>query len=130
MAVFEARLKIVGLAVGNPLGAVLFVLSFASVAYYARLGVVGLSRPSIAVVSGPDVMPRWPAGRRPSTSRELIEDLVIGLRSNRAPIAAALVLMLSAIAVGVAGGGLGARTAAASGQPAASPAIEGDSGAQ
>ncbi len=52
LAVWEARGTLVDLAIDGPLEAVVALGSLASVAYYARLLVVGMRRPSPAVIAG------------------------------------------------------------------------------
>jgi hypothetical protein len=119
---FQARLDLVALALGQPLATGLWALSLVSIAYYGRLAIVGLRRPSVAVRSGADPIPRWPSPRRSGSRADVVADTTALLRANRAPIAAGLVLVLSGLAVTLAVGGLGVRAAAAGARP--SPAFE------
>lgn len=60
LAVFEARATVVRSALSDPLRLIVLVASVGSLAYYARLLLIGMRRPSPAVTHGEDERPRWP----------------------------------------------------------------------
>jgi len=123
MANLDAHLRLVRLALPEPLAAGLLVLSVVSLGYYLRLAITGLRSPGASVASGADPAPRL---RRPArtpgsraargASRQFATTLAI-LRENRAPIAAVLVLAVSGLAVIVAAGGFGIEQAAEAARP-------------
>jgi NADH-quinone oxidoreductase subunit N len=116
MLAFRTRIDLARLALPTPLAIALLVMSIVPLAYYARLAMIGLRRPSVAVGSGAD--PRLRGLRRLRASGVQAGELVSVLRLNRAPIAAFLVLVISILAVGVSAGGFGLETAAAGARPA------------
>jgi hypothetical protein len=131
MAVLGTRIELARLALPQPLAVGLLVLSIVSLAYYVRLALIGVRRPSVAVASGADPMPRLARlrreplsarGRRAATktplgARDQLDGTLTLLRTNRAPIAAGLVLVLTGLAVAVSAGGFGVEAAAAGDRP-------------
>ena len=109
-ASFDSRAALVGLSVSGPLANVLLVAGLASAAVYARLFVAGVRQPGAAVRSGP--RPGLVPPRRRATGHMTAADAREAWDLNRAPIAAGAVLVLAAIAIAVAGGGVGLRDAA------------------
>jgi formate hydrogenlyase subunit 3/multisubunit Na+/H+ antiporter MnhD subunit len=111
MAAFGARVSLIDLAVDGPLVTLLVVAALASLAYYGRLLAAGLLAPGAGpVAAAPDAPTRY---RDPLTAT-LLGDAIAAISARRAPVAAGAVLALAAIALAVAGGGLGVREAAAS----------------
>jgi NADH:ubiquinone oxidoreductase subunit 2 (subunit N) len=113
---WNVRVALVQGAAGEPLEAVLLIGGLAALAYYGRILVVGLGRPSLLVGAAP--------GDRPVATergRTAFEGLRAGWRANQAPIAAGLVLALVLISVVVAAGGFGGPEAARAAGPVASP---------
>jgi formate hydrogenlyase subunit 3/multisubunit Na+/H+ antiporter MnhD subunit len=131
MLVLSTRIDLARLALPGPLAIGLLALSLVSLAYYARLAVIGLRRPSVAVASGADWMPRMVGRERlPARSRrrgvsasprrqppDQLVDVLSILRANRGPIAAGVVLVMAVIAVAVSGGAFGVEAAAAGARP-------------
>lgn len=104
-------------AAGGQLAVVVLIGGLASLAYYGRILLIGLGRPSLLVGNA--------ASDRPvATTRtgSAVEGLRSAWRANRAPISAGLVLLLVLISVVLAAGGLGGPEAARAAAPAPSPA--------
>jgi NADH:ubiquinone oxidoreductase subunit 2 (subunit N) len=129
---WEARAKLVQLTIAGPIGVIVVASGLAQVAIYARLLVLGLSRPSEAVRASSGERPTWPA---PMPSREVVGRsrtervfertghalngaldviwlLPAAVRSNLGLLAGALALALAGLAFTVASGGLGVVEAA------------------
>ncbi len=104
-------------AAGGPLGVVVLIGGLASLAYYGRILVVGLGRPSMMVGHAPSDRPV--ATARAGTALQAVRT---GWLANRAPISAGLVLVLVLVSVVLAAGGLGAPEAARAAAPQPSPA--------
>ena len=67
LVAWDARASLVDLTIAGPIGIIVVVSSVAQLAIYGRLLVVGLSKPSAAVVAGLSERPAWPdivEGRR------------------------------------------------------------------
>lgn len=124
-AVFVARRSLIELALSGPVAVVAIVAPLASLTWVLRLLVAGLRQPAPELASASDLRPRWPAGKQRMIRRDPRAEIGAALDANRGPIAAAGVLALAALAVAVAGGGLGVRDAAA-GLPPAADVLAGD----
>ncbi len=151
-AAWTARLELIRIAVADPLRTLLVIAAFSSLAYYARLAVIGLRVPSPTVLDRAALRLRWPrslmspdAGE-PATAdgvargtREatwpggahrvargrafLSTEFGPAWRMNRAPAATAVVLVLATVATIAAAGGLGIPEAARGGPPQAAPLV-------
>ena len=115
---WSVRTSLVQGATGGPLDYVLLAAGLASLAYYARLAIVGLGRPSLLVASAPSDRP-VPVAR----SGTAIDAVRTGWLGNRALIGAGLVLVLVVVSLVVSGGGLGGPAAARAAGPEPSPAV-------
>ena len=104
-------------ATSGPLQAVLVLGGLASLAYYGRLALIGAGRESLLVAAAasdrPVAVPR---------AESAILTVRAGWWTNRAPIAAGLVLVLVVVSVLVSAGGLGGPAAAQAAAPQPSPA--------
>ena len=129
---WQARSGLINLTLDGPIAFVVTVGALAQVVVFGRLFVVGLGRPSEAVLHGAGERPRWPAPMpaRPVVGRSGTERafermshflsaafdvawiIPAALRANRVLLAGLLVLALSGLAIGVASGGLGVPEAA------------------
>jgi NADH:ubiquinone oxidoreductase subunit 2 (subunit N) len=109
---WSVRASLVQGAAGGPLQAILLLAGLASLVYYARIGLVGLGRPSLLVAAAPTDRPV--AAARTGTAIEAVQ---AGWRTNRAPIAAGFVLVLVLVSLVVATGGLGGPDAARAAAP-------------
>jgi NADH:ubiquinone oxidoreductase subunit 2 (subunit N) len=117
---WNVRVALVDGATSGPLRVVLLLAGLASLVYYARIVLVGIGRPSLLVSAA--------AGDRPvATTRAatVVESIQLNGRTNRAPIAAGLVLVLALVSLVVASGGLGGSEAARAAGPEPSPAALG-----
>ncbi|MFL5679002.1 MAG: proton-conducting transporter membrane subunit [Chloroflexota bacterium] len=116
MAAFAARDTLIGLVLDRPFATILVAGGLASVFYYGRLVTIGVSRTSDKVDAVTAAGARWPSRRTaaapPSGELPRRPRGLAAWRANRAPIAAASVLVLGALAVAVSGGGLGVTAAA------------------
>jgi NADH:ubiquinone oxidoreductase subunit 2 (subunit N) len=99
-------------AAGGPPGALLLIAGLGSLVYYGRILIAGLARPSLLVAAAPSDRP-VPTSRGATA----VEGLLTGWRTNRAPIAAGLVLVLVLISVVLAAGGFGMPEAARADAP-------------
>jgi formate hydrogenlyase subunit 3/multisubunit Na+/H+ antiporter MnhD subunit len=127
LVAWEARATLVDLTIAGPIGIIVVVSSIAQLAIYARLLIVGLSRPSAIVAGGLTERPRWPdvvAARRPMglgrTERafergghaiggalDVLWNVPAVIRANRALLAGALALGVAVLALALSAGGLG-----------------------
>ncbi len=114
---WQVRSSLVEGATGGPLAIVLVLAGLASIAYYARILVIGTDRPSMLVAAAPSDRPV-----RSDRGPTIVESVANGWSANRAPIAAGLVLVLVLVSVVVAGGGFGGPEAAGGAGPQGSPA--------
>jgi hypothetical protein len=122
LAAFDARLRVIDLALDPPFAAVAVLASLASAGYYARLLGIGVRPASAAVALAAGVMPHWPDGRPARLSPDLARGLPAIWNANRAPAAASAVLLLAALGLAVASGALhGPAVAAAPGPWTAVP---------
>ena len=132
LVAWESRAALIELTLDGPFVVLVTIGTLMQIGVFGRLLHVGLSRPSQAVAGGLSERPLWPGSipARPMigrsgteralerTSHALRASLDIAwvvpaaLRENRTLIAAILVLMLSALSLGVASGGLGVPEAA------------------
>ena len=132
LVAWESRAALIELTLDGPFVVLVTIGTLMQIAVFGRLLYVGLSRPSQAVAGSLSERPLWPGSipARPMigrsgteralerTSHALRASLDIAwvvpaaLRENRTLIAAILVLMLSALSLGVASGGLGVPEAA------------------
>ena len=110
---FDARARVITLALDGPLQGIVLLAVFLPILYYGRLLAIGFSHATPEVAAVPDDRPRTLAttpagtsaaggvpGSRLDTSGRL-------LALNRGPLVASLVLILAASAITVASGGLG-----------------------
>jgi hypothetical protein len=118
LAAFEARRSLVDLALGSPLQILVFLGTFAPLAYYGRLLAIGLFRPERAPADG------GMAGRPHRTPVDL-NDVRGSIRTfwaaNRAASSVLVASLTALLALTVSAGGLGG-PAAAAGLP---PGLEG-----
>ncbi len=109
---WSVRTSLVQDASAGPLQLILLLAGLASLVYYARIGLVGIGHPSLLVAAAPTDRP-LPATRAGTA----IEAVQAGWQTNRAPIAAGLVLILVLVSLVVANGGLGGPEAARAAAP-------------
>jgi hypothetical protein len=129
---WQARSSLIQLALPGPIGLLVTIAPIGAVAIYGRIVLFGIGQPGPAVAEGRGERPRWPAPltRRPmvavaGTERaverishtladllDILRVLPAAGRTNRVPLAALAVLLLSGLAFLVAGGGLGVPEAA------------------
>ena len=117
---FEARSRLVGLALQPPLDLIAGAGIIASAGYFARLLITGFRRPSAEVALAVDLQPAWPADLPRRLSREFIDEFPSAVRRNRRPAAALAVFGLAMIGLAVAGGAF--RGPALAAQPIPPPA--------
>jgi formate hydrogenlyase subunit 3/multisubunit Na+/H+ antiporter MnhD subunit len=145
---WDARADLASLALSGPFALIATLMPLAAVAIYARFLLIGLGRPSRAVLDGRGDRPGWPAPwpSRPmvglGTTERLFERgahaigggldvlwvLPAAFRRNRMPLASVAVLTLAVLGWTVAAGGLGvpraARAVPTIGQPNLGPGAE------
>ncbi|HEX3428967.1 MAG TPA: proton-conducting transporter membrane subunit [Candidatus Limnocylindrales bacterium] len=131
---WQARSALIQLALPGPIALLVTIAPIGAAAIYGRMLLVGIRLPGAAVAEGRGERPEWPEpvdrepiaaigpardGRRlfrASGAAGGVGDLVrlipAGGRANRMPLAAIAVLLLSGLALLVAGGGLGVPEAA------------------
>lgn len=118
---WDVRGRLVDLSLRDgPMRALVTLGGLASLAYYGRLGVLGLRRQVAVVAAAPsDVPVRLPAETlaAPRQVAGLEARAVAAWGVNRAPIAAVGVLVLALVAAAIGAGGLGVRGAAAADAP-------------
>jgi formate hydrogenlyase subunit 3/multisubunit Na+/H+ antiporter MnhD subunit len=106
MAIFSARLDLVGGALTGPLGTLVVVAALTPIVYLGRIVVVGLGRPGPAAAGAPSPRPRWTGGRAAGWSsasvRTIGRAIPAELRANRAPLVALGVIILAVLGFGVA----------------------------
>lgn len=118
LAAFEARQSLVRLALGGPLQFLVFLGTFAPLAYYGRLLVIGLSRPDPArAETGLAGLPR----RTPLDLNDVRGSVRTFWAANRSASSVLVASLVAVLALTVAAGGLGG-PAAARGQ---APGLEG-----
>ncbi|HEY2888593.1 MAG TPA: proton-conducting transporter membrane subunit, partial [Candidatus Limnocylindrales bacterium] len=117
LVAWTARAALITGATGEPLEAILLIGGLASLVYYGRIAAIGIGRPSPAVGAAPTDRP-IPTARASSA----LATVQAGWQTNRAPIAAGLVLVLVVLSVLVAAGGLGGPEAAEAAAPQPSAA--------
>jgi formate hydrogenlyase subunit 3/multisubunit Na+/H+ antiporter MnhD subunit len=109
MAIFSARVALVGSALTGALGTLVLLAALTPIVYLGRIIVVGLGRPGPAVAGAPSSRPRWSGGRAAGWStgsaREIALAIPAELRANRAPLVALGVVGLAILGFGVAVGG-------------------------
>ena len=120
LAAFDARVSLVDLAIGSPLGVLVLLGTLTPLAYYGRLAAIGAAR-------------RGTSRGEPSTWRPTIEAVDLNdLRAwaaktwsgNRAFAASATAGLLAVLAVAVMAGAFGVREAAAGLPPRLEGAVE------
>jgi hypothetical protein len=131
---WQARSTLIDLALPGPFALIVTIAPIGALAIYGRILLIGSARPGPAVREGRGERPRWPdlVSRRPIVGRggferferfERVSHAVGGgldvawvvpaaIRTNRMPLAAIAVFLLSGLAFVVAGGGLGVTDAA------------------
>jgi len=127
LVAWEARASLVDLTIAGPIGIIVVVSSVAQLAIYGRLLVVGLSKPSAAVVAGLSERPTWPdivEGRRVvglsraerafergghaiGGSLDVLWGIPAAIRANRALLAGAIAVLVAALALSLSAGGFG-----------------------
>jgi formate hydrogenlyase subunit 3/multisubunit Na+/H+ antiporter MnhD subunit len=127
LVAWEARATLVDLTIAGPIGIIVVASSVAQLAIYARLLLVGLSRPSAIVVGGLSERPTWPevvaarplvglsgaeraferGGNAIASVLDVIWAVPFVIRANRALLAGILALAVALLALTVAVGGLG-----------------------
>jgi len=127
LVAWEARASLVELTIAGPIGIIVVVSSVAQLAIYGRLLVVGLSKPSAAVVAGLSERPTWPGiveGRRVvglsraerafergghaiGGSLDVLWGIPAAIRANRALLAGAIAVLVAALALSLSAGGFG-----------------------
>jgi len=117
---WSVRTALVQGATGGPLQVVLVIGGLASLAYYGRLALIGAGRQGVLVGAAPTDRPVAVA-----RADSALRTVRTGWFTNRAPIAAGLVLVLVAVSVLVSAGGLGGPAAAQAAAPEPSPAAIG-----
>jgi formate hydrogenlyase subunit 3/multisubunit Na+/H+ antiporter MnhD subunit len=118
LAAFEARKSLVELALGGPLQFLVFLGTFAPLAYYGRLLVIGLARTDVARTE--DRMPGVPQ-RTPLDLNDVRGSARTFWAANRSASSVLVASLVAVLAFTVAAGGLGG-PAAAGGLP---PSLEG-----
>jgi len=116
LAAFDARGRLVDLALGGPLGAVVLVGTFTPLAYYGRVALIGLARTGAQPGDKP-----WRPIVAPVDLNDLRTWAASTWSSNRAFIASATATLLAVLAVATMAGAFGVREAAAG----LAPTIEG-----
>jgi NADH:ubiquinone oxidoreductase subunit 2 (subunit N) len=111
---FDARARVISLALDGPLQGIVLLAVFLPILYYGRLLAIGFSHATPEVAAVPDDRPRTlaatpaagssVAGGVPGSRLDASGRL---LALNRGPLVASLVLILAASAITVASGGLG-----------------------
>jgi formate hydrogenlyase subunit 3/multisubunit Na+/H+ antiporter MnhD subunit len=127
LVAWEARASLVELTIAGPIGIIVVVSSVAQLVIYGRLLVVGLSKPSAAVVAGLSERPTWPdivEGRRVvglsraerafergghaiGGSLDVLWGIPAAIRANRALLAGAIAVLVAALALSLSAGGFG-----------------------
>lgn len=110
-SMWDARISLIEGAIPG-VGAVLALVVAAMPAIYlGRIGFAGIAPITAAVAAGPSGRPRWSGGRAAGWSEgpvgQAIRAVPAELRANRAPLAAAGVVALAAMALVTAVGGAG-----------------------
>lgn len=110
-SMWDARIQLIeGGIPGLGVVAALLVAAMPAI-YLGRIGLAGIAPVTSAVAAGPSGRPRWRGGRAVGWSEGSVGSAVRAvpaeLRANRAPLAAALVVALAAMAVVTAIGGAG-----------------------
>ena len=129
---WQARSRLIDLALPDALAVIVTLVPVAAVAIYARILLRGVARPAEVVSGGRGERPRWPAPvphrqivglggvergfERAAHALSALLDIAwlvpSAIRLNRMPLAAVAVLVLSGLAFVVAGGGLDVAEAA------------------
>ena len=129
---WQARSTLIDLALPGPFALIVTIAPIGALAIYGRILLVGSARPGLAVREGRSERPRWPepVARRPIVGRggfergfqrashalggalDVLWVFPATIRTNRMPLAAIAVFLLSGLAFVVAGGGLGVTEAA------------------
>ena len=117
LLVWQVRWSLATGAASGPLALVLVIGGLAAIAYYGRILAIGAGRVSLLASAAPSERPV-----APERGRTASDTLRNGWLANRAPIGTGLVLVLVAVSLIVAGGGLGGPEAARAAGPLASPA--------
>ncbi len=119
LAAFDARAQLISLALPAPFNVVAWIGILASSGAYLRLLIIGFAPATGDVGTAANLQPAWPGGRPARLSFDLVRQLPDALRLNRAPAAAASVLVLGLLGLSVAAGALHTTTAAGAPQPGA-----------
>jgi formate hydrogenlyase subunit 3/multisubunit Na+/H+ antiporter MnhD subunit len=127
LVAWEARASLVDLTIAGPIGVIVVVSSVGQLAIYGRLLVVGLSKPSAAVVAGLSERPTWPdivegrhvvglsraeraferGGHAIGGSLDVLWGIPAAIRANRALLAGAIAVLVAALALSLSAGGFG-----------------------
>lgn len=112
MALFDARVSLVGGALSGPLGVALLLVTFSPIVYLGRVVVTGVGPTSPAIAAAPSARLRWTGGREPGWSRRPVRGLIRAvpseLRANHPALAALIVDALAVLGLVVAAVGVGA----------------------
>lgn len=111
LAAFDARAKLVDLALDGPLQGLVFLATFLPLIYYGRLAAIGLMRPDPGLSNG-----RAMAGlpkRTPLDVTDLRGSGAAFWAANRAASALLVTLLMAALSLAVTAGGFDVRAAAA-----------------
>jgi formate hydrogenlyase subunit 3/multisubunit Na+/H+ antiporter MnhD subunit len=120
LAAFDAKATVIDVALDPPFAAIVLLATFAPLAYYGRLVVIGVGRPDPARPA--------PTGLRPTFDRPDLTDLPRWISrtwsADRVVAAGAVTLLLSVLALIVAAGGFGVVEAAAGLPPPVDGVVE------
>jgi len=127
LVAWEARASLVDLTIAGPIGIIVVLSSIAQLAIYGRLLLVGLSKPSAAVVAGLSERPTWPeiverrdivglsraeraferGGHAIGGGLDVLWGIPEAIRANRALLAGAIAVLVAALALSLSAGGFG-----------------------
>ena len=127
LVAWEARASLVDLTIAGPIGIIVVISSVGQLAIYGRLLVVGLSKPSAAVIAGLSERPTWPdivegrhvvglsraeraferGGHAIGGSLDVLWGIPAAIRENRALLAGAIAVLVAALALSLSAGGFG-----------------------
>lgn len=111
MALFEARSELITGSLPGIGGFLALLVTLMPAIYLGRIGLAGLSPMTAAVAGGPSAQPRWTGGRAagwsPGPLLEVVRAIPAELRANRTPLMTLGALVLAAMALSTAMGGVG-----------------------
>ena len=123
MAGFDARSRLIELALPGPLGFVATIAAFSPIVYLGRIFVAGTGAMAEPVRAAASARPRRPAGAVGgwATGTSPLQVGLATVRANRHPIAAIAVVLAALVALAAAAGGAGGPAAPASGDSPTGP---------